>query len=101
MVEDALMESDGGTYIRVEVTPAAKKVEIRYNEWRKAIEVKVKSPAKAGKANRELLELFSSMFGDARIVKGESSRSKVIFVSVAKDVVVAKLKELANTRNRI
>ncbi len=93
-VEDAVMETREGTIIRVEVTPASKKVGFGYNQWRKAVEVKVKSPAQSGKANRELLKLMSNLFGQAEIISGEKSRLKTIKVDAKRSEVIEKLEML-------
>ena len=93
-VEDAVIETREGTIIRVEVTSASKKVGFGYNQWRKAVEVKVKSPAQSGKANRELLKLMSNLFGQAEILSGEKSRLKTIKVDAKRSEVVEKLEML-------
>ena len=98
MVEDALLNSGGGTLIRVEVIPGSKKVGFRYNEWRRVIEVRLKNPPKSGKANRELIELFSRLFGHARIEGGHTSRSKLVFVSAPKSEVAVRLRELIGSK---
>lgn len=93
-IEDAVSEGKDGTFVRVEVSPGSKKVGFGYNEWRKAIEVKVKSPAQSGKANRELLKLLSDVLGQAEIVSGEKSRVKTVKVSATKEEVLEKLERL-------
>ncbi len=98
MVEDAVKEARNGTVIAVEVSPQSKKIEFGYDKWRKAIIVKVKSPAKEGKANRELLKIFSEIFGFAEIVKGEKSRSKIVLVKAEKSEVIEKLRKLVEKK---
>lgn len=93
-IEDAIKEVKDGVLISLHVSPGSKEVSFGYDEWRKAIEVKLKSPAKEGKANRELLNIFKEIFGDAEIVSGEKSRSKVLKVKGDKDSVVERLSEL-------
>lgn len=93
-IEDAVKEVKDGVLISLHVSPGSKEVSFGYNKWRKAIEVKLKSPAKEGKANRELLNIFKEIFGDAEIVSGEKSRSKVLKVKGDRDSVVGRLKEL-------
>ncbi len=94
MVRDALKETEGGTLIRVEVMPGASRVEFGYNEWRRAVEVRVRSHAKEGAANRELLKLFSKIFGYAELMRGDRSRSKIIFVPKPVDEVAEILESL-------
>jgi len=93
-IEDAVKEVKDGVLISLYVSPGSKEVSFGYDEWRKAIEVKLKSPAKEGKANKELLNIFKEIFGDAEIVSGEKSRSKVLKVKGDKDYVLERLKEL-------
>ncbi len=93
-IEDAVKEVKDGVLISLHVSPGSKEVSFGYDEWRKAIEVKLKSPAKEGKANRELLSIFKEIFGEAEIVSGEKSRSKVLRVKGDKDIVVERLREL-------
>ncbi|MBO8179499.1 MAG: YggU family protein [Archaeoglobus sp.] len=93
-IEDAIKEVKDGVLISLHVSPGSKDVSFGYDEWRKAIEVKLKSPAKEGKANRELLNIFKEIFGEAEIVSGEKSRSKVLKVKGDKDSVVERLREL-------
>ena len=51
--KDALKEVESGVIISLDVTPGAKKTEfVGYNQWRKAINIKVKAQAKEGKANK-------------------------------------------------
>ena len=82
-MEDAVCEAKGGVTINIDVSPGAKKTEViaGYNEWRKAIVVKVKSPPKGGKANAEIIREFEKLFGSkVEILKGQTSSQKVLFV---------------------
>jgi len=82
-MEEAIHESRDGITINIDVSPGAKKTDIvaGYNEWRKAIIVKVKSPPKGGKANAEIIKEFEKLFGSkVEIVKGQTSSQKVLFV---------------------
>ena len=61
---------------RVKVHPSSGRQEIRKGE---VIEVWVKSEAKDGKANKEMIELLEKEFGcKARIVKGFRKRTKLV-----------------------
>ncbi len=95
MLENCITSSNKGSYVSIEVHPNSKKNEIKYNEWRNVIEVKVKSPAISGKANKEVVKLFSQIFGtEVLIVKGAKSRFKVIFTSLSKGEVVERLSKV-------
>ncbi len=98
-LKDAVKEKANGCYLNVDVSPNSKKSGIRgYNEWRKAIEVSVKSPPKGGKANAELEKLLSKLFNArVEVVRGLTSTQKVVFVSASKDEVIRKLEELCRT----
>jgi uncharacterized protein (TIGR00251 family) len=82
-LEGAIRESKNGITINIDVSPGAKKTDVvsGYNEWRKAIIVKVRSPPKDGKANAEIIKEFEKLFGSkVEIVKGQTSSQKVLFV---------------------
>jgi len=91
---EAVVESGDGVVIKIEVTPNSKNVAFGYNKWRKAVEIKLKSPAKSGKANRELVEILNDLFGKAEILSGEKSRLKTVKVWGDKEEVLEKLLSL-------
>ncbi len=83
-MKDAIKAGSDGVYILIDVTPGSSRSRIEYNEWRKIISVKVRSPPKGGKANSELVELFRKILGrKVEIVKGQTSSQKVLFVQGA------------------
>ncbi|AKG91972.1 TIGR00251 family protein [Geoglobus ahangari] len=69
-----------GARVRVHVTPKSKRSEVAgYDEWKKAIIVRVRAPPEGGKANREVEQLLSEFFGTSvEIVSGHRSRDKVV-----------------------
>ncbi|WP_457548824.1 DUF167 family protein [Archaeoglobus sp.] len=77
-----MKETDKGLIIEIDVSPNAKRTAlIGYDNWRNALKVSVKSPPKGGKANRELVEFLSEIFGcDVGILKGEKSTKKVVLL---------------------
>lgn len=93
-IEDAIKDAEDGVLISLHVSANSKEVSFSYNEWRRVIEVKIKSPAMEGKANRELLSIFREIFGEAEMVSGEKSRNKVLKVKGDKESVLEKLREL-------
>ncbi|AIG99061.1 MAG: hypothetical protein XD40_1428 [Archaeoglobus fulgidus] len=97
-VEDAVREAKDGALISVHVSPGSKEVSFSYDEWRRAVEVRIRSPAKEGKANRELLGIFRQIFGEVELVSGEKSRSKVLKVKGSKEEAVEKLRGLIEGR---
>lgn len=63
--------------IKAKVKPNSKKNEIILEEG--VYLVKIKAPAEKGKANKEIIKLFSKKFKKrARIVKGLKSREKLL-----------------------
>jgi uncharacterized protein (TIGR00251 family) len=95
-MDSAIKETENGVLINLDVSPNAKKTEIAgYNEWRKAIAVRVGSPPKGGKANAELIKYFEKVFGkDVKIVKGQTSTQKTILVEgITKDEAIKILKQ--------
>jgi len=51
-----------------------------YNEWKKAIVVRMKVFASEGKANREVEKFLSKFFeSDVAIVSGKKSREKKVY----------------------
>jgi len=66
--------------INVKVTPNAKKPGII--EEQGVINVKINAPAKEGKANKSLIKMLSAYFSVSKsrikILKGESSRNKIV-----------------------
>lgn len=84
-----------GVRLKIHVTPKSKRSEVAgYDEWKKAMVVKVKAPPEGGKANREVEELLSKFFGvSVEIVSGHRSREKVVVVrGLTEEEVYARIK---------
>ena len=75
-------EVEEGVILTIYVTPNAKRNEIvGFDEWRKALSVKVKAPAIEGKANNELVTFLRKTFGrEVKIISGERSRIKKVLI---------------------
>jgi hypothetical protein len=81
--EKALKKGNGFTLIDVTVSAGAKEAKIPagFNEWRKTIEIRVRSQAKEGKANNEIINEMKRIFQtDVEIVKGTKSNQKTLKV---------------------
>lgn len=84
--EDAIKTAAGGVVIDVEVTPGSKRICIPggYNPWRKRLEVKLSENAQKGRANEQLLEGFSILFGiresDVSIITGQKNTKKSVLL---------------------
>lgn len=83
----AVKSTPDGITVMIEVSPKSDKFQIiGYNEWRKTLEVKIKSPPTKGKANKEIMKEFSNLTGHpAEIVSGHKSRQKTLKISSIDD----------------
>jgi uncharacterized protein (TIGR00251 family) len=84
-IEDCIEVTKNGFVVKVEAIPNHSESEIyRVNKWRKCIQVRLKSEARNGKANQELLRFFSGMLSlpksNLNIISGERARSKKLFI---------------------
>lgn len=83
---NAIRATKEGSVIDFEVSPGAKSAEVPsgYNPWRKRIEAKIRAPPEKGKANDELINALSALFGvpasDIEIISGATSSRKSILV---------------------
>jgi len=91
--DDALRLTDDGVVIRLWVVPGAKHTKVDgYDSWKKAIRFKTAAPAEKDKANRSILDFFSSLTGKrTALLSGARSKDKQVLVLGAthKDVVSA------------
>ncbi|NOR48749.1 MAG: YggU family protein [Methanosarcinaceae archaeon] len=85
-IEDAVKESKDGVIIDFEVNPGSRSLCIPsgYNDWRKRIEVKLTQNAQKGKANEQLIDNLSDLFGisnsNINITSGAKSGKKSVIV---------------------
>ena len=78
-----------GTEIDVMVSPHSNSTGIQgIDGWRGRIIVKIRAPPEAGKANKELLELFSGLLGKAELGRGSTNRMKTIVVQMGREDVL-------------
>ncbi len=78
-----------GTEIDVLVSPHSSSSGIQgIDEWRNRIIVRIRAPPEAGKANKELVELFSGLMGKAELGRGSTNRMKTIVVQLGRDEVL-------------
>ncbi len=78
-----------GTEIDVMVSPHSNSSGIQgIDEWRGRIVVKIKAPPEAGRANKELLEMFSGLLGKAELGRGSTNRMKTIVVQMGREDVL-------------
>jgi hypothetical protein len=78
-----------GTEIDVMVSPHSSSSGIQgIDEWRNRIIVRIRAPPEAGKANKELVELFSGLMGKAELGRGSTNRMKTIVVQLGREEVL-------------
>jgi len=100
LLEGIIKKHQNGTVLSVFVTPEARNVVFPagVNEWRKCLEIKVKSSAVDNKANKDVVKTIADFFkksvNDVFVVSGSKKREKSVLVKgVSIDFVSQKLKE--------
>lgn len=81
---DFVLPAEGGTYVKLRVSPGAKSTAIKGLYGEGAVRLSVAAPPVEGKANAEVERYLARLFGASRsevvVVKGVSSRDKLAFV---------------------
>jgi len=97
---DAIKRSNQGILLCLHVIPGSSQniFPVKYDQWRKSIEIKVISEAKDNKANTETIETVAVFFHlsakDVVLVNGEKSRQKTVCLKkISIGTVIAKLRE--------
>lgn len=72
-----------------------------FNKWRKRVEIKVKSPAKDNRANKDVIKTLSTFFNtpldSVFVVSGSKNRNKTVLIKgVTPNFVTSKLRESTN-----
>lgn len=72
------------TKLELEVVPSSKESKIiGFNDWTKALRIKLKAKARKGAANKELLSFLEETFKTkAKIISGETSRKKTALLGI-------------------
>jgi len=98
--KDAIKGSNQGVLVFLHVVPGSSQIlfPAGYNQWRKCIEIKVRSEAKDNKANNEVVETVAGFFRvsakDVILVSGQKSREKTVCLrKITVDMVRSKLEE--------
>ncbi len=83
--EDCVWPAKGGVYVKLRVSPGAKSTAVKGLYGEGAIRLSVAAPPMEGKANAEVERYLARLFGlshsEVTVVKGASSRDKLVFVS--------------------
>lgn len=83
---DAVQPADGGVRLLLEASPGAGHTRFPdgYNPWRKRLGIRVREPARDGRANAAVLELVADFFGvrstQVALEAGESDSRKTVLV---------------------
>ncbi|TXT56478.1 MAG: hypothetical protein BAJATHORv1_20067 [Candidatus Thorarchaeota archaeon] len=94
MTEEAAWDSESGTFLRVVVKPKSRERELIADIEQSWVVINLKSAARGGKANTELVKRVSKLFGlstsEVLLVKGQRSREKIIQIYglTAKEVMI-------------
>lgn len=87
-----VQSSGSGSTISIDASPGAPKTEVTgVNPWRGALQIKIAAEAREGAANEELISFLSRKLRvsrkDIRLIKGEKSSGKVLFVPLPPEKV--------------
>ena len=100
---DAVKKHKDGALLDLFVTTESDKsiFPTGYNQWRKRLEIRVCSPAKDNKANKEIVEVIAEFFDkqnkDVLVISGEKSREKTLLVkNISLEHVVTQLRKALN-----
>ena len=98
--KDAIKTSKQGILLCLHVVVGSSQVTFPagYNQWRKCIEIKVRSEAKDNRANNEVIETVAGFFRvpikEVILVSGQKSREKTVCISkISIDMVCSQLEE--------
>ncbi|MBS3794203.1 MAG: DUF167 domain-containing protein [Candidatus Thorarchaeota archaeon] len=82
--KEVIWQADAGTFLRVFVKPRSGKRNLLEEMTENAIQLNLKSSARRGKANKELLKRVSKVLGissgDILLVAGQRSRDKTLLI---------------------
>ncbi len=77
---ECIREGKKGVLIDIRVIPNSKKEGLGYDKFGKRLKLRISSPATDGRANKQLIRIFSDLFGNCEIISGKFSRKKTILV---------------------
>lgn len=81
-ISDAVRAKGDCSEVDVTVSPRSSRSGVEgYDEWRKRVIVRVRSPPLEGRANREVAEVMSDATGfRAEVVQGTTSHQKTVLI---------------------
>jgi uncharacterized protein len=84
VAEDFIRPREAGVYVKLRVSPGAKNTETKGSHGEGTIKLAVAAPPTEGKANAEVERYLAVLLGVSRaevaVVKGTSSRDKLVFM---------------------
>jgi len=102
-IDKIVKKHQDGAIINLFVTPGAQTIHFPagFNKWRRCIEIKVKSPAKDNKVNKEVIKTVADFLDkpveDVFILSGVKNRSKTVLVKgISTDAISERLRESLN-----
>ncbi|MHA1637529.1 MAG: DUF167 domain-containing protein [Candidatus Thorarchaeota archaeon] len=103
MKEGAIWESEKGTFLRVLVRPKSKEQNLIAQFSGSEIIVNLRSPAREGKANTELVKRFSKLLqlstSSISLAAGQKSREKTLIVhNMSADMIIQKIQDSINDK---
>jgi len=99
---NSIRDCDDKVFLDVEITPNSAQSGIKgYNRWRDRLMIKLRSKARKGKANMELIKLLSDILNielnQLNIIKGEHSTQKTLeLTGLEREVVIQRIFEALN-----
>jgi uncharacterized protein (TIGR00251 family) len=99
MGKSAIWKTDDGVFLKVLVRPKSTQRQLISDVNPDTVVVNLKSPAREGKANAELLKRMSKAFGistgDIRLVAGHKSREKILLITgMDQEMLTGKIMEM-------
>ena len=101
--ENAIKSTGNDTIIDLDVTPGSKNTEVPsgYNEWRNRIHARLAAKAVGGKANKQLINELSEIFGINQSLiqlSGETSTKKTVkLIGITRKDAIHALRPLLGT----
>jgi uncharacterized protein (TIGR00251 family) len=97
--KEVIWQADAGTFLRVFVKPRSGKRNLLEEMTENTIQLNLKSSARRGKANKELLKRVSKVLGissgDIFLVAGQRSRDKTMLIpSMEPDEIIESFESL-------
>ena len=99
---NSIRDSNDKVFLDVEITPNSAQSGIKgYNRWRDRLMIKLRSQAKKGRANIELIKLLSDILNiesnQLNIIKGEHSTQKtLVLTGLEREIVIQRIFEALN-----